>query len=241
MEKLKTIIARSAERKGGMEALESVMPKKVSANDLAKKSDAFFLETMTRGVFQSGFVWRVINKKWPGFLEVFKGFDVDYLCSLPPDVWDSFGRDTRIVRNMQKILATKENAYFVQRISAEYGGFGKFLAQWPEDDLVGLLSFLKVQGSRLGGMTGQYFLRRVGKDAFILSKDVTTALRHAGVDVPDIVTAKRDFKLAQDAFNAWQKESGYGYAQISKYLAYSAGMNHEVEVISGEMKKFGEK
>ena len=31
---------------------------------------------MTRAIFQSGFSWKVIEAKWPGFEEAFDGFDV---------------------------------------------------------------------------------------------------------------------------------------------------------------------
>ena len=80
--------------------------------------------------------------------------------------------DKRIVRNPQKIKSVRENAGFVERMSKEHGSFGKFLSRWPKDDQIGLMAYLGKHGSRLGGNTGQYFLRWVGWDAFILSHDI---------------------------------------------------------------------
>jgi hypothetical protein len=38
-------------------------------------------------------------------------------------------------------------------------------------------------GSRLGGNTGPMFLRFVGWDGFVTSKDVVACLRDAGLDI----------------------------------------------------------
>ena len=71
---------------------------------------------------------------------------------------------------MAKIKAIWENAVFVLDISQQHQSFGNFLADWPEDDIVGLLLYLDKHGSRLGGRTRQYFLRFVGKGTFCLRK-----------------------------------------------------------------------
>ena len=101
-----------------------------------------------------------------------------------------------------------------------YVDFAAFFADWPPADLVGLFAFLKKRGSRLGGNTGQYFLRFLGKDAFIFSRDVCAALVREGVvDKPP--TSKRDMAKAQAAFTHWHEESGRPYCQISQILAFS--------------------
>ena len=63
---------------------------------------------------------------------------------------------------------------FVLDMIEQHQSFGQFLANWPEDDIVGLLLYLKKHGSRLGGRTSQYFLRFVGKDTFMFTQDVVT-------------------------------------------------------------------
>ena len=102
----------------------------------------------------------------------------------------------------------RHNAQFVADIAREHGSFGKFLAQWPADDQVGLLEVLAKRGARLGGKTGQYFLRFVGRDSFITSADVVACLRDAGLDIAENPTSKKDMKKVQDQFNAWAKETG---------------------------------
>ncbi len=81
---------------------------------------------------------------------------------------------------------------------------------------------IKKRGSRLGGHTGQYFLRFMGKDSFILSRDVVAALIREGV-VTSEPKSQRDLKLTQQVFNQWSEESGRPLTQISRILAFTVG------------------
>ena len=65
----------------------------------------------------------------------------------------------------------------VLALGEEKGGFGRFLADWPNDATVDLWQLLKKQGAQLGGNSGAYALRIVGKDTFMLSNDVVAALK----------------------------------------------------------------
>ena len=94
------------------------------------------------------------------------------------------------------------------------------LAQWPSDDFVGLLELLNKRGSRLGKLTSQYFLREIGKDGFVLSRDVVAALINAGV-IEKPPTSKASFHSIQQGFNNWSEESGLGLSQISRVLGLS--------------------
>ena len=76
-------------------------------------------------------MWRVIEQKWPGFEEAFLGLEPKRLLFQPDDFWHDLAADSRIVRNPQKIRSVRDNAAFVERVSKEHGGFGKFLAGWP--------------------------------------------------------------------------------------------------------------
>ncbi|MBU2113397.1 MAG: DNA-3-methyladenine glycosylase I, partial [Gammaproteobacteria bacterium] len=64
------IYQRACERKGGKAALEALLGQNTSAADLAALPDNLLLGELTKKVFQSGFVWRVVRQKWPGFCEV---------------------------------------------------------------------------------------------------------------------------------------------------------------------------
>ncbi len=235
MKKFASVLKRAEKRKGGPKILKELLPKVGRPNSVAKKPDDRFLAAMSQCVFQAGFVWRVIKQKWPGFEEAFHGFDPKRLLKLSPEQWEAYGKDTRIVRNMQKILSVRDNAKFISEISRTEGGFGKFVAEWPVTELVELWGLLKKRGSRLGGVTGQRFLRNMGKDSFILSGDVVACLQDAGVDIADTPSSKRDLAKVQEVFNAWHEESGLPYSHLSRIAAYSIGVNHSAKEIKGYM------
>ena len=221
----KTIRARAEKRKGGPKALERLLPKKPNASALAKLSDDRILSEMTQRVFSAGFAWSVIETKWPGFEDAFLGFEPAELTFQPDEFWDRLMSDTRIVRNGAKILSVRENAAFLQAIAGEHGSFGRFLAKWPSSDEIGLLDLLAKRGSRLGGNTGQMFLRFVGWDGFVASQDVVACLRDAGLDIADEVKSKGDLAKVQAQFNAWAEETGLPYTHLSRICALSVGEN----------------
>jgi hypothetical protein len=41
-----------------------------------------YLEQLTKAVFIAGLNWKVVESKWPGFLEAFHGFDPRYVANL---------------------------------------------------------------------------------------------------------------------------------------------------------------
>lgn len=231
MQSFDKIRDRAAERKGGADVLASLLGSVRDNAAVANISDDRILSTMAERVFAAGFVWRVIEQKWPSFEEAFLGFEPKRLLFQPEDFWHDLVSDTRIVRNPQKIRSVRDNAAFVERISKEYGGFGRFLAQWPSDDQVGLMAWLGKHGSRLGGNTGQYLLRWLGWDSFILSQDMGAALRDAGLDIAENPTSKRDLAMVQMQLNAWARETGLPYTHISRILAMSIGQNNAPEAI----------
>ncbi|RWD58138.1 MAG: DNA-3-methyladenine glycosylase I [Mesorhizobium sp.] len=229
------IRARAAKRKGGEEALAPLLGPMPDNAAVAKVPDDRILSTMAERIFAAGFVWRVIEQKWPGFEEAFLGFEPKRLLFQPDDFWHELASDKRIVRNPQKIKSVRDNAAFVDRVSKEHGGFGKFLAQWPADDQVGLTAYLGKHGSRLGGNTGQYFLRWLEWDTFVISADMAAALRDAGLDIADSPTSKRDLDKIQAQINQWSSKTGLPRRHISRILAMSIGENRSVEALSEYM------
>ncbi len=225
MSRFAPILARAAKRKGGAAALEALLPAPPASTALASLPDDRVLAEMTRRVFSAGFVWRVIEQKWAGFEAAFQDFDIARLCFEPDEFWEGLARDARIVRNGQKILAVRGNARFVRDIAAEHGSFGRFLAAWPAEDQIGLLALLGKRGTRLGGNTGQYLLRFLGWDGFVLSADVLACLRDAGLEIASPATSQRDLKAVQAQFNAWAAETGFARVRLSRICAYSVGEN----------------
>ena len=216
------IEALAIEHHGNREAVEAKLGRPKTAAELAAIPDDRWLAGMTKAVFSAGFVWKVIEAKWEGFEAAFDGFDPGRVALYSDDDIARLVSDERIVRNGQKITATVQNAQFVQDIAAEHGGFGAFLAGWPASDQVGLLQLFAKRGSRLGGNTGQYFLRFSGWDAFIASGDVVKALIREGV-IDKAPTGKAAMQNVQDAFNHWTTETGRSQMEISRILALSIG------------------
>ena len=230
-----TIRARAAKRKGGEAALASLMPRPATPAELAAWTDDRMLSEMTRRIFCSGFAWSVIDKKWPGFETAFLGFAPARLMQQPPEYWDALTTDARIVRHGQKIMSVAHNARFISDISAEHGSLGRFIAEWPVTDQVGLLDLLGRRGARLGGNTGQYFLRFIGKDSFMLSRDVVACLRDSGLDIAETPTSKKDLARIQQQFNAWARETKLPYTHLSRICAMSIGENYPVERLQAYM------
>ena len=235
MTRFQRILARAEARKGGPEALAKLLPPTPDPAALRSRPDAAFLAEMTRRVFCAGFVWKVIDQKWPGFEAAFEGFDPDRLVFAPDAYWDGLTRDPRIVRNGAKIFSVRTNADLVRRISADHGGFGAFLADWPSSDEIGLLDVLARRGSRLGGATGQLFLRFAGWDGFVLSADVAACLIDAGLDIRPNAVSKSDLRKVQSLFNAFAEESGLCYTHISRICALSVGENRSAPHGEGDL------
>jgi 3-methyladenine DNA glycosylase Tag len=103
--------------------------------------------------------------------------------------------------------------------------FNRFIAEWPTDNIIGLWAWLKKHGARLGGNTGPYTLRQLGKDTFLLSRDIEAYLRvHEIIDGG--LQSKKSLQAAQDFFNEMQQQSGLSLQEISQVIAFSVGDNN---------------
>jgi 3-methyladenine DNA glycosylase Tag len=223
MKSFDSIYKQAVRRKGGEEELKKLLPQMQQPKAITNLDESRFLAEMSRCLFQAGFVWRVINQKWPGFEEVFHGFDPNIILGLQADEWEKIGRDARIVRRQQNIRAVRSNAQFIEDIALEHGSFSHFIADWPTSDLVGLFAILKKCGSRLGGNTGPRFLRNVGKDTFVLAPDVVRCLQNSGVEISNNPDTKRDLTRMQETFNQWHEQTQLPYTHLSKIAAFSIG------------------
>lgn len=221
MDSFDSIYKRACTRHGGEKEVAAQLMKPKSKAALKKIPDDRWLATMTRSVFQAGFVWKVIEAKWPGFEEAFEGFDPHRVAFFTDEDLGRLASDTRIVRNGAKIKATVENARFVTELVRDHGSAGAFFAASRPEEFADLLETLKKRGSRLSGMSAQYFLRFSGVDSWILSPSVVAALVNAGV-VDKAPSSKKAMAAVQEAFTGWRKESGRSLTEISRVLALSA-------------------
>ena len=224
MEKFSNIFSRAAERKGGEMNLNRLLSQPLNVAQLSTLPDSAWLSEFTKKVFQSGFYWSVIEKKWPGFEEVFWRFDVDALLMMSPEQVERAASDERIVRNYKKVQTVQANALMIREVAEQHGSFSQFVANWPNDDIVGLWAYLKKHGARLGGNTGPYALRVLGKDTFLLSRDCESYLRaHQIIDGG--LQTKKSLAAIQAFFNELQQQSGLSFQELSQIVSYSCGDN----------------
>lgn len=214
-----SIKERAEARKGGADALKNQL-KDYSALNVTKLTDDRILSEFSKRIFQAGFNWSVVENKWPGFETAFHKFDIGHNALMSDDEFDAHMKNPDIIRHAKKILSVRDNAVFLAELAQEHGSAAQFFHDWPVEDLIGLWDVMKKRGARLGGTTGQYALRFLGKDSFILSRSVIAALKLAGV-ITGVGTSKTDQRKIQEAFNAWHAENGETYTRMSRILAMS--------------------
>jgi 3-methyladenine DNA glycosylase Tag len=222
MLKFEQILETAALRKGGERAISELMPEVVSSKTLVSRSDAWYLSAITRRIFRAGLKHSLVDSRWPAFEQAFFGFDPEKLVLMPDAMLDERMQDARLIRHWGKMKAIRPNAQMVMELSAEHGGFGRFLAQWPQDDTVGLWRCLFKRGKQLGGNSAPMFLRMVGRDSWVPTTDVVAALVAQGI-IDKSAASQRDQRAAQQAFNQWQQESGRPQSHISRILAFTVG------------------
>jgi 3-methyladenine DNA glycosylase Tag len=181
MVSFKKIHGTAAKRCGGDAALAERMPDLTAVTDLRTLPDDRYFSLMSFRVFSAGLKHSMVEAKWPDFEDVFFAFDPPVVRAIRDEDLEALMNERRIIRHWGKIKATRANAAALCEIKDEYGGFGNWLADWPADDPVGLWDAIAKRFNQRGGMSGPYFLRMVGKDTFVLTKDVVKALNAFGV------------------------------------------------------------
>ena len=225
LEKFKAIYQRACQRKGGPDALEALLDEPLSANDIANIGDDRFLAEFSKKVFQSGFVWRVVRNKWPDFERVFFEFNIEKVLLIPDEMLEKKAADPSIIRNFTKVKTIRDNAQMIDNIARQHGSFAQFVADWPTDDIIGLWAYLKKHGARLGGNTGPYALRALGKDTFLLTNDVVGYFTKREI-ISGSAQTKRSLTAIQQSFNQLQQQSGRSLQALSMIISRSVGDNH---------------
>jgi len=213
---------QAAARKGGKQALEKLIVKPKSAAALARIGDDRWLSGMAKAVFRAGFNWKVVDNKWPDIEAAFGSFDPHQIAFMSDDDLDVLLKDPRIIRHWRKLKAIRANAQYIVDLAAEHGSAARFFANFPATEYVDLLADIRKRAAFLGGTTGQYFLRELGKDSFILSRDVVAALEREKV-FSGSATSKTSLAAIQAAFNDWVREGGESLTRVSRVLAYTVG------------------
>lgn len=226
LETFQHIYQRACERKGGPQALATMLDTPLSKNALSAIGDDRFLAEFSKKVFQSGFVWRVVRNKWPDFERVFFDFNIEKILLIPDEMLEQKATDPSIIRNYTKVKTIRDNAIMIDSVAREHGSFAKFVADWPTDDIIGLWTYLKKNGARLGGNTGPYGLRAMGKDTFLLSNDVVGYFTQRNI-ISGSAQSKRSLTAIQQSFNELQQQSGRSLQELSMIISRSVGDNYQ--------------
>jgi len=213
---------KAAQNAGGQAELDVRMPEVRPDTALEKIPASEYFSAMSFRIFSTGLNQTMVRNKWPSFEEAFKGFEPHRVAFFSDEDIEGLMQNTKIIRHLGKIRATHHNALALVDLEKEHGSVGKFLAAWPTSDCVGLWEDLKRRFKQLGGNSGPYFLRMMGKDGFILTNDVVTALNRLGI-AEGKLASKRDRAKVQQAFNSWHDETSLSYASLSRILAIWTG------------------
>jgi 3-methyladenine DNA glycosylase Tag len=211
---------RARERVGGMQALVARLPQPKPAEELRSLGDDRCLSLMSLRIFRAGLKHSLVDAKWPAFEEAFMGFEPARVVAMSDEELEALLSDQRLIRHWGKLKAVRANAAAIVQLREQAGGMGAWLAAWPREDVVGLWQELGKRFSQLGGNSGPYFLRMVGKDTFLLTDSVVKALNHwdAFAGTPK---SKADRRRVQEAFDAWHRATSRPLCQLSMILAAS--------------------
>lgn len=135
-----------------MEAPRKIQPKRLGD----------YLEVMSKSVFQAGISWKVVEAKWPGTREAFKGFDAEAVAHMTPRNIDDLATDKRVIRNRRKLEAIVENARRMLDLQDQHGSFRDYLRS--HGGFEETVKDLRKQFKFLGDMGSFHFLYVVGEE-----------------------------------------------------------------------------
>ena len=121
-----------------------------------------YLEIMSKSVFQSGMSWKVIENKWPGTREAFRGFDIHAVANYNEKDIEDLTKDTRVVRNYRKLMAIVFNAQKILELDKAHGSFQRYLRSHGSFDET--LNAIRKDFKFMGPSGIYVFLYVVGED-----------------------------------------------------------------------------
>ena len=117
-----------------------------------------YLEQLSRGVFQAGISWRVVDAKWTGIKAAFHRFRVERVARMSDREIDEVAQDERVIRSRPKINAVVHNARTLLDLERA-GGFKRHLGSFHEYEE--LATDLKKRFKFVGDSGAYHFLYTV--------------------------------------------------------------------------------
>ncbi len=128
---------------------------------IVPRSDADYLEVMTRAVFQAGVRWQQIAERWDAYRTAFAGFDPAQVAAYDDLDIERVLATPGILRMPKKVRATIANARALLEAAREHDGFANYLRSF--DSYESLAKDLNRRFSLMGPMNVWYFLFRTGE------------------------------------------------------------------------------
>lgn len=92
--------------------------------------DQRLFEFLVLDAFQAGLNWSIILKKRENFRRALDGFNPEIIAGYNGDKLNALLKDSGIIRNRLKILATVTNARAFLKVMAEFGTFNQYIWQF---------------------------------------------------------------------------------------------------------------
>ncbi len=139
-------------------------PKWIYRRERPPNDDAYF-ENMTRVIFLAGLSWKMIDNKWEGFKQAFKGFSSEAVAKFSDKDVQRLISNEKIVRNHAKIIATINNARQFLNLKKKHGSFQRYLDSLDKSENYAIvIKELSKQFSRMGPSSARIFLYSVGEN-----------------------------------------------------------------------------
>ena len=119
------------------------------------KSIDDYLEHLSKGVFQAGISWRVVDAKWPAITNALHGFNTERVARMTDREIDQLTKDERVIRSRPKIAAVVHNANTLLELERTEG-FKKHLRSFSDYET--LATDLKKRFKFVGDMGVYHFL-----------------------------------------------------------------------------------
>lgn len=221
-----TEIEAKAEREhGDLAALKARMRLPKSKPEILAQSDHALLAELSKVIFQMGFNWGLIDKKWPAFEKHFFDFNINRCAVMHDEELEKAMASGEIMKHFGKVSTVPKNAQWFKALQAEHGSVAGMLADFLPADYFKNLKTIEKQGMRVGIKTAQIWLRRAGVDAVVFSDDVIQALIQRNV-IDKVPSSQKALSELQAYFDFWQDETGQSLNYLSQMLAFSVGERH---------------
>ncbi|MFX0040846.1 MAG: DNA-3-methyladenine glycosylase I, partial [Candidatus Heimdallarchaeota archaeon] len=115
-----------------------------------------YFEILSKAVFNAGFSYQVVNRKWNDIKEAFNEFDPRIISKWTIDEISKTLESPKIIRNYKKVNAIVSNAKVFMEILEKYGSFDNYLKSFREKTYEEKQKILSKQFKWLGP-TGAHF------------------------------------------------------------------------------------